>query len=123
MSSFALDNFAHEAAQQGERAMRRLNLMFGAISATNEAILRAKQDLYQRVCDAAVHSGKSIAAVVLLAEPDAIWLNPVAGTGESAEQIKRARCSIDPDNAYGSGVCGQAFRRPAACRRCCCSSR
>ena len=60
--SFALDNFEHEAARKtGERAMRRLNRMFGAISATNEAILRAKteQELYQLVCDAAVHSGKS----------------------------------------------------------------
>ena len=68
--SFALDNFDHEAARKnGERAMRRLNRMFGAISATNEAILRAKteQELYQRVCDAAVHSGKSFATVVLLA--------------------------------------------------------
>ena len=55
--SFALDNFDHEASRKdGERAMRRLNRMFGAISATNEAILRAKteQELYQRVCDAAV---------------------------------------------------------------------
>ncbi len=42
--SFALDNFDHEAARKdGERAMRRLNRMFGAISATNEAIL-ARQD-------------------------------------------------------------------------------
>ena len=67
--------------------MRRLNRMFGAISATNEAILRAKteQELYQRVCDAAVHSGKSLATVVLLAEPDSIWLKPVAGTGESLD--------------------------------------
>ena len=67
--SFALDNFDHEAARKdGERAMRRLNRMFGAISATNEAILRAKteQELYQRVCDAAVHSGKSVATVVLV---------------------------------------------------------
>ena len=50
--SFALDNFAHEAARkEGERAMRRLNRMYGAISATNEAILRAKneQELYQLV--------------------------------------------------------------------------
>jgi len=71
--SFALDNFDHEAARKdGERAMRRLNRMFGAISATNEAILRARteQELYQFVCDAAVHSGKSTATVVLLAEPD-----------------------------------------------------
>jgi GAF domain-containing protein len=73
--SFALDNFDHEAARKnGERAMRRLNRMFGAISATNEAILRAKteQDLYQRVCDAAVHSGESVATVVLLAKPGSI---------------------------------------------------
>ncbi len=91
--SFALDNFDHEAARKdGERAMRRLNRMFGAISATNEAILRAKteQELYQRVCDAAVYSGKSVATVVLLAEPDSIWLKPVAGS-------RREPRSADPD--------------------------
>ena len=116
--SFALDNFDHEAARKsGERAMRRLNRMFGAISATNEAILRAKteQELYQRVCDAAVHSGKSVATVVLLAEPDSTWLKPVAGTGEIVEQVKQTRFSIDPDNVYGSGVCGRAFRTQKPC--------
>src|SRR5581483_8135761 len=116
--SFALDNFALEAARkEGERALRRLNLMFGAISATNEAILRAKteQDLYQRVCDAAVHSGKSIATVVLLAEEGSIWLKAVAGTGDSADLIARARFSIDPDNVYGTGFCGQAFRTQKPC--------
>ena len=116
--SFALDNFAHEAARkEGERAVRRLNRMFGAISATNEAILRAKteHDLYQRVCDAAVYSGKSLATVVLLAEPGSSWLKPVAGTGESVELITRAQFSIDPDNPYGVGVCGQAFRTQKPC--------
>ena len=116
--SYALDNFDHEAARKdGERAMRRLNRMFGAISATNEAILRAKteQELYQLVCDAAVHGGKSIAAVVLLAEPGSIWLKPVAGTGEIVEQVTRTRFSIDPDNVYGKGVCGNAFRTQKAC--------
>jgi GAF domain-containing protein len=57
---FALDNFAIEAARRdSERALRRLNLMFGAISATNEAILRAKteQELYQGFCDGAAHRG------------------------------------------------------------------
>jgi hypothetical protein len=97
--------------------MRRLNRMFGAISATNEAILRAKteQELYQRVCDAAVHSGKSIATVVFLAEPGSSWLKPVAGTGQSVELITRSRFSIDPDNPYGNGVCGQAFRTQKPC--------
>ena len=111
--SFALENFAHEAARKdGERTLGRLNRMFGAISATNEAILRAKteQDLYQRVCDAAVHSGKSAATVVLLAQPDSIWLEPVAGTGAIVEQIMRAPFAIDVDNPYGKGVCGRAFR-------------
>jgi hypothetical protein len=116
--SFALDNFDHEDARKGgERAMRRLNRMFGAISATNEAILRAKteQDLYQRVCDAAVYAGKSFAAVVLLAEPGSIWLKPVAGSGEIVEQITRTRFSIDPDNIYGTGVSGNAFRTQKPC--------
>jgi diguanylate cyclase (GGDEF)-like protein len=115
---FALDNFALETARkQGERTVRRLNLMFGAISATNEAILRAKteQELYQRICDAAVHSGKSIATVVLLAESGSSWLKAVAGTGESLEQITSSRFSIDADNPYGEGACGQAFRTQKPC--------
>ena len=116
--SYALDNFEHEAAREnGERALRRLNRMFGALSATNEAILRARteQELYQLVCDAAVRSGKSTATVVLLAEPDSIWLKPVAGTGEIVEQIRRTRFSIDPDNIYGKGICGNAFRTRKPC--------
>jgi diguanylate cyclase (GGDEF)-like protein len=116
--SYALDNFDREVARKnGERAMRRLNRMFGAISATNEAILRAKneQELYQLVCNAAVYGGKSIATVVLLAEPGSIWLKPVAATGEIVDQFTRARFSIDPDNVYGQGVCGNAFRTQKAC--------
>ncbi len=116
--SFALDNFGREAARKnGERAMRRLNRMFGAMIATNEAILRARteQDLYQHVCDAAVHSGNSTAMLVLLAQPDSIWLKPVAGTGETLEQITRTRHSIDADNPYGNGICGRAFRTQKPC--------
>ena len=111
--SFALDNFALEAARkEGERAVRRLNLMFSAISATNEAIIRAKteQDLYQRVCEAATHSGRAIATVVLVAEQGSTWLKVVAVTGESVDLIKQVQFSIDPDSIHGNGVCGKAFR-------------
>ena len=116
--SYALDNFDREAARKiGERAMRRLNLMFGALSATNEAILRAKSapELYQLVCDASVHGGKSLATVILLAEPGSIWLKPVAGTGEIFGEVTRTRFSIDPENIYGTGVCGNAFRTQKPC--------
>jgi diguanylate cyclase (GGDEF)-like protein len=116
--SFALDNFDREAARKsGERAMRRVNRMFGALSATNEAVLRARtpQELYQRVCDAAVHGGKSLASVVLLAEPGSTWLTPVAGTGAIIEQVAETRVSIDPNHIYGAGVCGTAFRTQKPC--------
>ncbi len=116
--SFALDNFDHEALRKaGERAMRRLNRMFGAISATNEAILRAKteQELYQRVCDAAVYSGKSVATVVMLSEPGSIWLKAAAGSGDSLDLLTRTRFSIDADNEYGKGIAGQAFRTRQLC--------
>ena len=111
--SYALENLERETERKnGERATRRLNRMFGAISATNEAILRAKteQDLYQRVCDASVHGGKSLATFVLLREPDSHWLKPVAATGQDLELIAQARYSIDPDNPYGQGISGQVFR-------------
>ncbi|MBH5400505.1 GAF domain-containing protein [Bradyrhizobium sp. CNPSo 4010] len=115
--SYALDNFARETARQtSERATRRLNRMFGAISATNEAILRAKteQELYQLVCDASVHDGKSLATFVLLREPNSHWLTPVAATGQNLHLIRQARYSIDSDNPHGQGISGQVFRTQKA---------
>ncbi|TWI02586.1 GAF domain-containing protein [Bradyrhizobium daqingense] len=111
--SYALDNFARETARQtSERATRRLNRMFAAISATNEAILRAKteQELYQLVCDASVHGGKSLATVVLLKERDSHWLKPAAGTGQNLELVAQTKYSVDADNPYGRGVSGNVFR-------------
>jgi diguanylate cyclase (GGDEF)-like protein len=111
--SFGLDNLDREVERKrSERASQRLAKMYAALSATNEAILRARtaDELYDLVCDAAVHVGNSLAAAVLLAEPETTWLRPVAGTGHSVEQIKRTRFSIDQENIYGRGVCGKAFR-------------
>jgi GAF domain-containing protein len=110
---FALDNLDSEAARKkNERATRRLTRMYAAISATNEAILRSQspQELYQRVCDASVRGGKSLATTVLLAEPGSPWLRSVAGSGDVMELVKTTRFSADPDNPYGGGVVGQAFR-------------
>ncbi|OAF16142.1 bifunctional diguanylate cyclase/phosphodiesterase [Bradyrhizobium neotropicale] len=116
--SYALDNFARETARQGgERAARRLNRMFGALSATNEAILRAKteQELYQLVCDASVHGGKSLATFVLLKEQGSHWLKPVAGTGQNLHLVAQTKYSVDPDNPYGRGISGNVFRTQKPC--------
>nr|WP_249803270.1 EAL domain-containing protein [Bradyrhizobium sp. 21] len=115
--SHALENFARERARlDGERAVRRLNRMFGALSATNEAILHASTelDLYQRVCDASVYSGKSLATFVLLREANSHWLTPVAATGQNLDLIRQSRYSIDPESAYGKGISGQVFRTQKA---------
>jgi diguanylate cyclase (GGDEF)-like protein len=116
--SYALDNFDHETARKnGERAMRRVNRMYGAISATNQAILRARteSELYQLVCDAVINGGKSLACAALLAEPGSMWLTPVAGTPEFVEEVTRTRVTIDPDHVYGAGPCGVAFRTQKPC--------
>ena len=111
--SFALDTIDRETANRNsERAARRLARMFAALSATNEAILRARtpEELYQLACDGVVRGGKALAGAVLVPEPGSTWLRPVVGTGEVAELLKLTRFSIDPDNPYGKGVCGTAFR-------------
>ena len=53
--------------------------MFAALSATNEAILRADapEELFKRVCDAAVFGGGFKSAGALLAQGDE-WLHIVA---------------------------------------------
>jgi diguanylate cyclase (GGDEF)-like protein len=115
--SYALDNFARESARRsGERTTRRLNRMFGALSATNEAILRAKteQELYQLVCDASVHGGKSLATFVLLKEQGSHWLKPVAGTGQNLDLLTQASYSVDPENPHGRGLSGEVFRTQKA---------
>jgi diguanylate cyclase (GGDEF)-like protein len=111
--SFGLDNLDRETERErSEKAARRLAKMFAALSATNEAILRAgtSDELYKLVCDAAVHVGNSLAAVVLLVEPGTEWLRPLVGTGQSVEQIEQTPFSIDQESPYGMGVCGKAFR-------------
>ena len=116
--SFALANFDHEAARKsGERAMRRLNRMFGALSATNEAILRAKteQELYQLVCDAAVHGGKSIATVVLLAEPGSEFLKIAATKGKNYDRMKSRRFATSATYPEGRGLTGTSFRTRQPC--------
>jgi diguanylate cyclase (GGDEF)-like protein len=117
--SFGLDNIDREdACKRNERAARRLAKMFAALSATNEAILRARtaEDLYQLVCDAAVHVGNSLAATVLLAEPGTHWLKAVAGTGQlvDIDLVRKSQFSTDPENPYGKGTCGKAFRTQKA---------
>src|SRR4051812_15953768 len=71
--------------------------MFAALSATNEAILRTKvqEELFQRVCDAAVHGGGFKSAAALLVESDG-WLRFVAVAGHDGKTpLSNIRISVD----------------------------
>jgi GAF domain-containing protein len=116
--SFALDNFdrAEEKARTEEQK-ERLALMFAALSATNEAIMRAKSraELFELVCAAAASGGKFTSTSIGLANPDSDFLDVVAVAGPTAETTRNVRLSIDEARPEGRGVSGTAFRSRQAC--------
>jgi GAF domain-containing protein len=89
--------------------------MFAALSATNEAILRAKSktELYQSVCDAAVYGGRFKITGALLAEPDRS-LRIVAATSENGI-IPTPSISVDATSKLGQGLAGIAYRTAKSC--------
>lgn len=116
--SFALDNFdrAEEKART-EAQKERLTRMFAALSATNEAIMRAKSraELFDLVCLAASNGAKFTSTTIALARADSDQLEIVAAAGPSAETTRNIRLSIDPERPEGRGMSGTAFRTRQPC--------
>ena len=104
--SYALDNFDHEAARA------RLSRMFAALSATNEAIVRAtsRAELFDLVCEAAVVGGNFTSTIITLQKPDAEFLETVAAAGPDRERAIAVRMSADAAHPEGQGITGNAFR-------------
>ncbi len=91
--------------------------ILAATNATNEAILRtqAEDELFQRVCDAAVRDGGFKTAAALL--PDAQgWLRVAAVSGhDGRDSLTAVQISIDPSSPFGHGLAGTAFRSGRSC--------
>ena len=89
-----------------------LGRMFAALSATNEAVMRAKTraELFELVCDAAARGGRFASAVIALAEPGADRLRVVATAGPTAERLWSLEIAVSEDRPEGRGVAGTAFR-------------
>ena len=85
--------------------------MFATLSATNAAILRAtsEDELFQRVCDAAVFGGKLLGTGVLMATPEN-QLQFVAGAGAGADTLRTTISSTDEHSEEGQGLAASAFR-------------
>ena len=104
--SYALDNFDRETARA------RLSRMFAALSATNEAIVRAtsRTELFDLVCEAAVVGGKFTSTIIALQKPGAEFLDVVAAAGPDRERARVVRLSADAARPEGQGITGNAFR-------------
>ena len=116
--SFALDNFDRAAEKaRTEEQKERLALMFAALSATNEAIMRAKSraELFELVCAAAASGSKFTSTSIGLVNPGSDLLDVVAAAGPTAETTRNVRISINEAHPEGRGVSGTAFRSRQAC--------
>lgn len=109
--SFGMEMFRRD----GQRNL--LARMFGALSATNEAIMRAKtrSELFQRVCEAAVLGGDFTSTTIALALPDCEFLDLVASAGPDSERANTIQISVDASRPEGSGLTGRAFRTRQPC--------
>src|SRR4029079_10857134 len=86
--SFALESFdSDDEKAKTEQQKESLTCMLAALSATNEAIVRAgsRDELYQLVCEAAATGGRFTSTTIALARPGSDRMEIVAGAGPTGE--------------------------------------
>jgi GAF domain-containing protein len=91
--------------------------MFAALSATNEAIMRARSrtELFELVSEAAVVGGNFTSTAIVLERPGAEYLESVASAGPDRERAFKVKLSADPAKPEGQGITGTAFRTRVPC--------
>jgi diguanylate cyclase (GGDEF)-like protein len=116
--SFALENFDRaDDRRLADEQKERLTRMFAALSATNEAIMRARtrSELFQLVCEAAVHGGRFASTIIALTQPGSDLLRVVAWAGPNGEMQKSVKIATTEDRPEGRGLSGTAFRTLQPC--------
>lgn len=109
--SFGLQMFEREEQKQ------RISRMYAALSATNEAIMRAKsrEDLYHMVTEAAGTGGRFTSTSIFLADDDAEFFTLAAVAGPRAHILRSRKYSPREDRAEGRGLTGTAYRTGKPC--------
>lgn len=116
--SFGLEMFDREIRRRlAETRQTQLGRMYAALSATNEAIMRARtrDELFQLVCAAAVLGGNFTSTTVALAEPGEEFLSVAASRGQNADRVKSTRFAISAVHPEGRGLTGTSFRTRQSC--------
>lgn len=105
--------------KKAEAAALRLGRMYAALSATSDATMRATspEELYRRVCNAAVHGGGLDSCAVLLADRDAPSMRIVARTGADFKLPGNVRIPFDEKRPQGPGLLGTVMRTRKPCVR------
>jgi hypothetical protein len=115
--SFAIENFERAGEKARADAQKeRLGRMLAALSATNEAIVRAtsRTELFELVCEAAAKGGRSTRPA--FSWPDRQRLYRYGGRGGAdGHNMRRVKVSTNADHPEGRGLCGNAFRSRQAC--------
>jgi GAF domain-containing protein len=117
--SFALENFdrADDKART-ETQKERLTRMLAALSATNEAIIRAssRAELFALVCEAAAKGGKFTLTSIAMIKPDSDFLDVVAADGPTASSAREAVISTSAHTRRGAGSVVRRYvrSRPAS---------
>jgi len=95
-----------------DAAWSHLAAIYAVLSETNEAILRSttEDELYQRVCDAAVGSGKFRAMAILLPDRDTGTVGVAAAAGGAASEFVAGMPIMLTSGPGSGGLVGTAFR-------------
>jgi GAF domain-containing protein len=116
--SFAPENFERAAEKaKADEQQERLARMLVSLSATNEAIMRAKSrsELFELVCESVAKGAKFTSTCIALAQPDSDYLDLVAVAGPTAESTRKVRLSRNAEHPEGRGLSGTAFRSKQTC--------
>jgi PAS domain S-box-containing protein len=100
-----------------ELTAQRFARIFAALSDTNEAIMRAatREDLFRRVCAAAVEGGKLVGAMVCMPDEQPGRARVMAVAGRQSEALRSGQQSIDISTPEGAGLVGAAFSSQTPC--------
>ncbi len=98
--------------KKAEDRIRRLSRLYSTLSEVNQAIVRctSEEDLFPRVCRAAVdHGGLAMAWIGLVDEASG-RVRPVASYGQGVEYLEGIEITVDAGDPYGRGPTGTAIR-------------
>ena len=97
--------------------LAQLATMYSVLSAANEALLYAvsPQELYQRVCNAAVSGSRFLLAAVAIPDANTSWVKVAASAGKGTHLLGNARISVSDTHEEGHGLVGVAARSGQPC--------